>query len=428
MKYLNYTVLLAVTLMILASCQELDLRQGAQNTSITASITAENTSSPPNRTEPPNIVDVQPTEEVSLNIQNETTRVSAVETQTIKLLPQAFDPEGNQLVFTFSHPFNSSGEWQTKVGDAGDYVVNVTASDGVDEVTRAIRITIKNLNRAPVLGKINDISVLEGETIVVNPLAVDPDGDQLTYEYSGYLTGPRKETGFEDAGIYEASVKVSDGELSDTQKFKIEVINVNRLPVVESVGNIIAVEGDVIEVKPSATDPDGDKLTFSYSGGKFNASGVWATKVGDEGVYDVSLAVSDGQDVVTDTFTVLIQPKNKAPEFVKVGGKAAEQDMKFVVDENSTLELLVEATDPEGDEITYSVSGALPIGSKFNANTRTFSWTPDYETVTGQEGSKDFTVTLKISDGFIEKTLPFRVTVINVNRPPKFLDIKADVK
>jgi enterochelin esterase-like enzyme len=47
------------------------------------------------------------------------------------------------------------------------------------------------------------------------------------------------------------------------------------------------------------------------------------------------------------------------------------------IDENTPLTFSVEATDPDGDELTYSASD-LPAGASFDPATRTFFWRPGY--------------------------------------------------
>jgi hypothetical protein len=76
---------------------------------------------------------------------------------------------------------------------------------------------------------------------------------------------------------------------------------------------------------------------------------------------------------------------NGAPVFA-AGGESQS------VDENRALTFTVEATDPDGDALTYSASG-LPAGASFDPATREFSWTPDYT----QAG--EYTVTFTASDG-----------------------------
>jgi enterochelin esterase-like enzyme len=76
---------------------------------------------------------------------------------------------------------------------------------------------------------------------------------------------------------------------------------------------------------------------------------------------------------------------NHAPVFT-AGGEAQS------VDENRELSFAVEATDADGDALTYSV-GELPEGATFDAATQAFSWTPDYT----QAG--EHTVTFTVRDG-----------------------------
>ena len=51
-------------------------------------------------------------------------------------------------------------------------------------------------------------------------------------------------------------------------------------------------EGDVVTLSPTATDADGDTLTFSYSGWMSTAS--YTTNYTDAGTHIVSVTVSDG--------------------------------------------------------------------------------------------------------------------------------------
>ncbi len=83
------------------------------------------------------------------------------------------------------------------------------------------------------------------------------------------------------------------------------------------------------------------------------------------------------------------------------------------VDEGQSLSFTVEATDPDGDALTYSV-GALPAGATFDPAAREFSWTPDY----GQAGS--FAVTFTAEDGTSSYSLSASKTVtITVGNVPQ---------
>jgi hypothetical protein len=84
--------------------------------------------------------------------------------------------------------------------------------------------------------------------------------------------------------------------------------------------------------------------------------------------YKVSIQ-STSQSRIKDTSdnNFNITQGNSPPVLNEIGNK--------IVTANQVLTIIVKATDPDGDLLTYSVSG-LPKGAIFNANTHTFSWTP----------------------------------------------------
>jgi hypothetical protein len=116
----------------------------------------------------------------------------------------------------------------------------------------------------------------------------------------------------------------------------------------------------------------------------------------------------------------LWQPRafvNNAPVFAAGGESQA-------VDENRALTFSVEASDPDGDELTYSASG-LPAGASFDPATRTFSWTPDYT----QAG--EYTVTFTASDGTkwynLSASKDVTITVRDVTVAEQLSGLKAAV-
>lgn len=65
------------------------------------------------------------------------------EGELVKLETIATDKDKDNLFISYSGPLNSKGEWQTKVGDKGDYGVTVTASDGKDTVSKMVKIVVE---------------------------------------------------------------------------------------------------------------------------------------------------------------------------------------------------------------------------------------------------------------------------------------------
>jgi hypothetical protein len=157
--------------------------------------------------------------------------VTAVETEIVTLNPKVSDPNGEKVTVTFSEPFDSKGIWKTKIGDAGTIKASIVASDGQSTTKKEVNVVITKKNTAPVLKKINDITVNEGETITLPIDATDREGDKLEVTVKGWMNSPTYATTYDDAGVYSVTVTVSDGELSTEQTFKVTVLDKNRAPV-----------------------------------------------------------------------------------------------------------------------------------------------------------------------------------------------------
>lgn len=151
----------------------------------------------------------------------------------VALKLKATDPDGDKLTYAFDKPLNAEGKWQTKAGDAGDYNVKISVSDGKNTVSSDLKIVVTKLNKAPVLENIADVKVKEGDTVTLAVKAADADDDKLTYSYSGWMTAPSYTTNYNDAGDHEVTVTVSDGKESASQKVKVTVEDVNRAPTLE---------------------------------------------------------------------------------------------------------------------------------------------------------------------------------------------------
>jgi len=69
------------------------------------------------------------------------------------------------------------------------YIFFVVASDGVDETSSQVSVSIANVNEPPVINNAQDYKVLENTTGVTTIGALDPDGDELVYSLSGADAG-----------------------------------------------------------------------------------------------------------------------------------------------------------------------------------------------------------------------------------------------
>ncbi len=309
---------------------------------------------------------------------------------------KAFDPDGDKITYTFSAPLDSNGKWQTKVGDFGEKVVTITASDGKSKASQKIKIVVAAKNRAPVIQLIEDVVVSEGDTVKLTPVITDSEDDKLTVSYSGWMNSNTKATTFGDAGKYVVTVKATDGTSTVSKKVNVIVTKQNRAPSIEQINDVVIKEGDKMTVKPLASDADRDKLSFSFSS-PLDSVGAWQTKVGDAGTYNLNVTVSDGESFAVAEFKVTVQSVNRPPVLIV-------KELDINVDEGDVVSLHSESTDADGDSVRISYSG----------------WMTSDTYKTTFEDSGVHTVTVTATDGINKVTKDVQVTVRNVNRAPVF--------
>ena len=217
------------------------------------------------------------------------------------------------------------------------------------------------------------LGTLVGDAIT----ATDPDGDVLTYSLSGIDAssfGIGRSTGqlivkdpldYETQSDYEVTVRVSDGStIDDRIEVSIDVSNVDEAGTV-SVSLERPEVGTALTV--SLSDPDGSLSDISWQWAASSDGSNWSdisgansdsyTPVADDvGIYlQATASYTDGHGPGKSAHAVMErQTAQRAPSF--------EGDVTLLtVDENTPPGTLVgdaiTATDPDGDVLTYSLSG-----------------------------------------------------------------------
>ncbi len=164
-----------------------------------------------------------------------------METEMIKVVPEVYDPDGDNITLYYSKLLSSDGSFSPQYGDRGTYEVEITASDGKANVTSKFELVVLKKNRAPVLKDIPPIELFEGDKLIIPVQAYDPDGDDITISYSGWLEKGEYTTSYDDAypdgcgakgctATYYVEVSATDGSLGAKQKVKIQVTDKNRPP------------------------------------------------------------------------------------------------------------------------------------------------------------------------------------------------------
>ncbi|MDP2318777.1 MAG: putative Ig domain-containing protein [Acidobacteriota bacterium] len=273
---------------------------------------------------------------------------------------------------------------------AGEYDVVVTVSDGSLTATALFQWSVTNTNAPPAITNPGNQSDLEGETVSVQIVASDVDGQALTYSASGLPPGLTIDStglitgllSYATAGSYPAAtVTVSDGVTSRSVTFTWTVTNVNRPPMVTNPGTQNSAEGATLSLPISASDPDGEALTYSSTGlppglSINSSSGVISGTLtyAAAGTYSVTVRASDGSLFDEETFTWHVSdtvPTNQPP----VCSATASAGDLWPPNHKPSYLSLTGITDPDGDQITIRYTGILqdePVDSVGQGNTPDF--------------------------------------------------------
>lgn len=196
----------------------------------------------------------------------------------VTLKVKAKDPDNDALSFSYNQLFTqtntyqidgfwySEASWQTPANSTGHYSVKVIVKDPSNLTdAKDVLINIGNLNHAPILNPIPDITAKEGDLVVVTPTATDPDNDALTFYYSYPLDSTGKWlTDYEDEGSYAIKVTASDGIDTVSQDVKIAILKTNQPPQATlSLSKYTVTPNEEITLTLSATDPDSDTMSYS---------------------------------------------------------------------------------------------------------------------------------------------------------------------
>jgi hypothetical protein len=178
------------------------------------------------------------------------------------------------------------------------------------------------VDTAPVLNAIPAMSVEEESALTFVVSATDADGDTLTYSGTSLPQGATFNAASRtfswtpargQAGTYTVGFEVTDGYLNDTAAAAITVASLNRAPVItlfEPASGSEFGEGQVINMRVVAEDPEGEPLSYSLNINgvqvSSSASYQWITDYSSAGTHTIGVTVSDGNSQTSQTHTVTI--------------------------------------------------------------------------------------------------------------------------
>jgi len=312
-----------------------------------------------------------------------------------------------------------------------EYILIAKVNDGINETSQDITITIRDPkinNNAPVFTSSMTETVEENQKEAMTLTATDADGHTLTYSISGTdatsftIDSSTGVVTFIEAPDYEKKkeyifiAKVSDGIEEVTQTITIAIINVNdSAPNITSSSTATVAENQLFAIDVTATDADGDTLIYSISDGDADSfdinssTGVVTFKNAPDyeakTSYSFTVTVSDGNDATENaTQAIMISISN-----VSDSAPIIHPPFTAEVKENQFSAIEVNATDPDGDTLTYAIDNTNDFTIS-DAGVVTFNTVPDFES-----GKISYNPTVEVSDGTNKVSQAITISIININ-------------
>ena len=335
----------------------------------------------------------------------------------------------------------------------------ITAEDIDGDVdVESINITVNDVNDAPMIAtEVSSFRVDENEEVAGWTItASDEDGDVLSYSLGGVNAGlfVIEKTGnngllkVQTGGInYEGlsgnngtavlslmiTAEDTDGDVA-VEDFIITVDDVNESPVINSSEGLQLVfdeHADGLVVRFMASDPDGDVIIYSVDNNDFTIDNsgelrvklgaldyesLSGTGAGGTAIVEVKVTLSDGRgsEDISEIFMVTVRDANDPPEI------DSSTTPQLVFEENTGGAIVsLEASDPEGDDVSYSVENSnFEISDEGLLSLKAEGL--DYESLvgTGAGGTAVLELAVTVRDSQAGITESFIITISDINEAP----------
>ncbi|MHC4990354.1 MAG: Ig-like domain-containing protein, partial [Planctomycetota bacterium] len=317
---------------------------------------------------------------------------TVAESATLNVGVVASDPDGDNITLTaaglpafcsITDNGNGTGtiDCSPGAGTTGGYPITVMATDdgtpNLDD-SEVFTLTVGDYNQPPVLDEVADQTIDEGQNANFALSSSDPDGDNLTLSFGGlpgFCTPTDNGDGSGDIdcnpnpgddGTYAITATVTDDgtpNLNHGRNFNLTVKNLNDPPTLAALADRVVDENQPFSVALSATDLDGDTLSFFATGmpgfctltdnGDGSGSIDCTPSTNDVGFYTVNVTVRDNGTPtnLTDTksFDITVNELNDPPLLGAIGDRTQFEGTQLTVN--------LSATEPENDNLVFSESG-----------------------------------------------------------------------
>ncbi len=331
--------------------------------------------------------------------------------------------------------------WTPVDADVGVHSVVVRATDDTARFdTEDFSLTVTNTNDAPAFTSVPVTVATEESPYTYTATATDDDldsGDTLTFSavtlpsWLNFNTATRVLSGTPDdadVGSHSVTLRVSDGTVNVDQSFTVTVAPINDAPTLDTIGPFstggapiafVVDEGQTLSFSVVGSDVD-DVVGLTYTHSVILDSVVDATTnatsgaftftptFDEAGEYTFEFSITDPDGAFdTEIVTITVNDVNRRPDFDSSPITVATEDALYTYD--------VDATDPDGDAVTFALAGTPPAGMVINSSTGVITWTPRNAQVGGNA------VSVRATDEHgLSRTQAFTVTVANTNDAPVF--------
>ncbi|MGZ8286175.1 MAG: cadherin domain-containing protein [Allosphingosinicella sp.] len=338
------------------------------------------------------------------------------------------------------------------------YDLEITASQGSWSSARAFTVTVVNENERPAItsnggGASASIEMDEGQTAVTNVAASDDGPNPVTYSITGgpaadlfaidaatgalsFIAAPDYEApaGGSD-NFYTVHVAASDGELSSFQMVQILVRDIEE-GVTITTGPALSVDEDSAFVtRVTATDGDGDPLSYTIVGGADSSHFAIDAATGDltirasldfeapadadgDNVYEVTVRATDGQFSDERQMSISVNDVFDDVEIVSYGGA---DSVSLTMLESSSFQVAdVDASFSPFWGVRFAIAGGAdaslftvdPYDGELSFN---YPFTPNSEAPGDADGDNVYDVVVVATLGTGSDTQAFAITVANRN-------------
>ena len=376
----------------------------------------------------------------------------------VTLSGTATDPDGNPLTYSWTHDsaldIGLTGADTASVSFTAPQVAasaiitfTLTADDGTHTSSDAVAITVLDAtaNSPPTVDAGADQAVDEGTPVTLSGTATDPDGNPLTYSWTHDSALDIGLTGADTASVSFTAPQVAasaiitftltadDGTHTSSDAVAITILDAtaNSPPAVDAGADQAVNEGTPVTLSGTATDPDGNPLTYSWThdsaldigltGADTASVSFTAPQVAASAIITFTLTADDGTHTSSDAVAItILDATANSPPAVDAGADQA-------VNEGTPVTLSGTATDPDGNPLTYSWThdSALDIGLT-GADTASVSFTAPQVAA-----SAIITFTLTADDGTHTSSDAVAITILDAtadssptpNQAPEIVDM-----